>query len=296
MRVIHSMWSKPTFKFQNLNMTDRGKGGWLDKKYNYMSWALSCLQFKKFYSQVELYTDKAGYELLINKLKLPYSNVQVVLDDLNNYHTDLWALGKIYTYGKQNEPFIHADGDVYIWERFPDNLEKAELVAQNIERHYKYYDDVLLQLEQNFHYIPKAINESKKKNQGIIGVNAGLLGGNSLDFFLDYSKQAFEFVDKNIGSLDKVDIGAFNAIFEQCLFYGLAEQQGKNIQCYLQNINATFNGLSQFTDVPTKRKYIHPIGNNKKHKYFCDLLALKLLTEYPDYYFRIIDLLRNHQI
>jgi len=74
------------------------RGGWSDKKYNYMSWAFSCLQFKKYYSEVELITDKLGKELLIDKLELPYTSVKVELDQLNSYHSDLWALGKIVKY------------------------------------------------------------------------------------------------------------------------------------------------------------------------------------------------------
>ncbi len=80
-----------------------------------MSWTLSCLNLRKFYENVELVTDEVGYRYLIEKLKLPYSSVRVELDCINTYPSSLWAIGKLYTYGIQNEPFIHVDGDVYIW-------------------------------------------------------------------------------------------------------------------------------------------------------------------------------------
>src|ERR1700730_5036463 len=129
MKIIQSFWSKPSREISS----DKSMGGWLEKKNNYMSWALSCLQFRSFYDEVELVTDRYGYDLLINQLELPYTNVKIVLDDLNDFHSDLWALGKIYAYSLQDEPFIHADGDIYIWEKFSDKIENAELVAQNIE-------------------------------------------------------------------------------------------------------------------------------------------------------------------
>ena len=42
-----------------------------------MSWVLSCLSLRNYYDDVELYTDKLGYELLIEKLRLPYTYVHV---------------------------------------------------------------------------------------------------------------------------------------------------------------------------------------------------------------------------
>lgn len=105
MKIIQSLWSKPSLI----------TGGWSEKTFYYMSWALSCLKLKEFYNSVELFTDKKGKEFLIDRLQLPYDKVNIVLDDLNEFNSRLWALGKIYTYSIQHEPFIHVDGDVYIY-------------------------------------------------------------------------------------------------------------------------------------------------------------------------------------
>lgn len=45
--------------------------GWARPEYHLMSWALSCLQLKKIYGNVELYANNTAAELLINDLKLP---------------------------------------------------------------------------------------------------------------------------------------------------------------------------------------------------------------------------------
>ena len=88
-----------------------------------MSWALSCLQLNKFYNNVELITDSRGKELLIDKLKLPYKNVRIELDNLNfDCSPQLWVTNKIYSYTLHNEPFLNVDGDVYIFQPFPDDL------------------------------------------------------------------------------------------------------------------------------------------------------------------------------
>ena len=67
MKIIQSYWTKPNLKKANLHISDRNNGGWLDKRYNYFSWALSCLTLRELYKEVELYTDEQGAELLINK-------------------------------------------------------------------------------------------------------------------------------------------------------------------------------------------------------------------------------------
>lgn len=78
-----------------------------------MSWALSCLKFKEIYNEIELVTDINGKHLLYDILELPYTNVVTKLDDLNDYNHNLWALGKLYAYKLQQEPFIHVE---LMWE------------------------------------------------------------------------------------------------------------------------------------------------------------------------------------
>ena len=40
--------------------------GWYAPEYHLMSWALSCLQLKKYYREVHLYTNDQGAEMLVN--------------------------------------------------------------------------------------------------------------------------------------------------------------------------------------------------------------------------------------
>lgn len=296
MKIVQSYWSKPSLKTGNINISDRNKGGWVDKKYNYMSWALSCLQFKKYYDKVELVTDAIGYDFLINKLELPYTSVRVDLDNLNDYHPDLWALGKIYAYSIQEEPFIHADGDIFIYDKFGSEFEKSSLIAQNFEKGFNYYEDLFKNIEQKFDYIPGVLNESKKLNGEIIAVNAGILGGTDIDFFKEYTAEAFKFVDRNISKINEVNIGMFNTVFEQFLFHASAEKNNKEINYLLTDVNHAFDRLADFTGLPGKCKYIHTVGVYKRIKYIGDLLAYRLLTDYPEYYYKILNLIRTNQI
>jgi hypothetical protein len=55
------------------------------------------------------------------------------------YNPSLWAIPKILTYGKQQTPFIHVDGDVFVFEKFSNELSNARLIAQNPEIGTEYY-------------------------------------------------------------------------------------------------------------------------------------------------------------
>lgn len=99
MKIIQSFWSG--------NSTDINKPyGWFSAKYHWIGWILSAHQLSRHHPQAELYTDAYGHEILINILNLPYSKIHVVLDELNGYDENLWALPKIKAYQLQEAPFF----------------------------------------------------------------------------------------------------------------------------------------------------------------------------------------------
>ncbi len=296
MKIIQSFWSKPSVKKLKLNDSDRNNGGWLEKNYNYYSWALSCLQFRKFYQNVELITDAYGYDMLINKLGLPYTNVIVALDTLNNYHTDLWAIGKLYSYKMQSQPFIHADSDIYIWNKFDIRMEAAQLLVQNLEVNYFYNIKSFENISRMLAFLPPVFHSMLEQKENINSVNAGILGGNDVDFFQEFSEMAFDFVDRNTDILSHIDVGIFNTIFEQFLFYALSQKKDIKITTLFDHINHTFDGLAELASAPGQTDYVHPVGYYKRTRHIGDLLEHQLLTYYPEYFFKINDLLRQNQI
>ncbi len=297
-KIVQTLWTKPIYDDPNVDVQNRFNGGWNSKKYYFMNWALSCLQLRKFYNDVELLTDERGKHLLIDCLNLPYTNVRVELDCLNHYHTMLWTLPKIYSYKIQNEPFIHADGDVIIWERFNDNIETAQLCSQQLVMDHKPQYFVLDEIFDNFNYIPECIKKDKDENTTLCISNAGILGGTNLDFFKEYVDQSFEFVDKNLSNLYKLKSGIFGMIFEEYLFYCLAKEKGIDITYLLEPIGDDFQGtkLVDFESVPYKVKYIHPVGAYKRNPDIAESLSNTLLRFYPEWYYGILELLHDFVI
>lgn len=298
MKIVQSLWSKPSLEKDLINNDSRSLGGWLKRKYYYMSWALSCLRLREYYSSVELVTDHYGKTLLIDRLKLPYSNVVVVLNQLDHYSPYLWTIGKIYTYSIQKEPFIHVDNDVFIWAKFESELETAFIIAQNIEDNNLYYQGVLDTMVKDF-VMPEAIRNHISSNlDNILVSNTGIVGGNRVDFFKRYAELAFEIINSNLTSLYKVNIGAFSIAVEQYLFYFLAQDENMSIT-YLINESINYESdarLLKFHEVPYKTKYIHPVSSFKKNTYICENVEARLKIEYPEYYYRIYNLINTYQI
>lgn len=290
-KLIHSYWSKPYFTVES------DKGGWNKKIFHYMSCALSCLKFREFHN-IELITDKKGKEIFIDKIGLPYDNVIVTLDDLNDYPEYLWAIGKLYTYSIMKDPFIHVDNDIFIWQPLPDELFKSELVSHNLEKAYPHNKTFFTDILNKFNYVPQVLIDSFKLNNEVHEINAGILGGKDLNFIKDYCRIAFKFVNENLNIIKKLNRpGMFNVIYEQFLFYALANLEYKKISFLInKEVDEHFLGLTDFWQVPFKNKYLHALGAYKTWYIIGEQIAQRLWYEYPLYYNRIIKLFKSGQL
>ena len=245
-------------------MKDLMVAGW-KKKYNFMSWALSCLQLIKYYGSVDLVTDSIGAAILVQKLKLPYTNVSLKLEELKSVDSRLWALGKIVTYKLQDQPFLHVDGDVYIWERFSKELERSEVVVQNMEVEYPFYKDLMEQIDRHFYFTPPSIVNYGQFNNNYNAYNAGIIGGGDLEFFRLFTGEALKFIFQNSNSLSKIDVGLFNPVYEQLLLYCLSKEQQKNVYKYSETVdgdalNKEFQDADNFHNAEQRGKLIHLFG------------------------------------
>lgn len=264
--------------------------GFLSPEFNWMGWELSCLQLKQYYKRVELYTNNAGYEVLINKLKLPYDDVHVVLNGLS-FPSQLWAYPKLHTYSLQTEPFLHVDGDAFFWEKLDDEVLNKPLIAQNIEINAPFYKTILTRLLGLDIALPEVVMERFNSNTGIAAYNAGIIGGTDIDFFKNYTAEVFRFINVNCNKPGLLMIPEVNMIYEQVLFYCLAKQRNAGVTCYLKDKvhDMTYPGFADFMNVAGSTKYIHLMGAFKKNADCCYMLAKRLRHDYPEHYYRVID-------
>lgn len=295
MKIIQSFWSGN----QN-NIND--SYGWCSPRYNWMSWILSCHQLVNYYNEVELYTDDFGYDILINKLQLPYTKVHVILNELDIYPKDLWAISKIKAYSLQEEPFIHIDGDVFIWEKFTEDFLNARLVAQNLENTTEYYRDMWNDISAQITFIPKELSSFHNGTSNLC-CNMGVIGGNDIQFFKKYCQKSFEFINKNIEFWNKINLFNFNIFIEQELFYELATTNSKEIKYLFDEIwdDNAYKGFGDFYMVPHKRTYLHLLGFYKRQASVCKNMEIYIMKYYPESYSKLSKLLNkveesNHEI
>ncbi len=300
--IYQSMWFKPyQFDIDNgagiLN-NGRNLGGWLYKRHFYMAWALSVYRLRKYYKNIAIVTDSIGKQLLIDLLEFPYDEVHLDLEDLD-VNTSLWAMGKLKTYAKASEDFLHLDGDVFIWKKIPEFTKEKELIVQNLEYNQSFYKLSLTEVDNHFDFIPDEIYKVVKSKKNIISFNAGTIGCNDKDFVKEYVDKAIEFVDRNEKCLVNTDIGRFNTVYEQLFCYYLARKKGLTITPVFNEVkpkndfdmnSKLFNGqLVNFLEV-NKMNYIHPLGMNKKSKIIAYQMEKRLEFEFPKIHKKIDEL------
>lgn len=283
------------------------KSSYVSAEFHWMAWALSCYTLSKFYD-VELYTNEEGKRILIDTLKLPYAKVYTYLDHYEPLHLDLWAMPKVYTYSLQKEPFIHVDGDIFIWQKFSEEFLNSGLVAQHKEKDSgKYYETIYnLMIEKDFD-IPYYLKEQYAIDGEIIAHNAGIIGGRDIAFIQKYTKLAFDLLERNRDKLSTVPIGMLNVIAEQYVFTALACQDDKAISSLIEveieesrdvqlpDGHPSNLHFADFLGVPYQTSFIHLLGY-KAVLDVCLMMAKRLLLEAPEYYHRIMKLCNENNI
>lgn len=291
MRIVQTFWAAEGELLTN-------SYGWINPQYHLMSWALSCLSLREHYNEVVLYTDSKGYEVFIEQLKLPYTDVIIQYDNLHCPKPH-WAYPKVLTYSLQKTPFIHVDGDVYLPNKLSDKVEAGEVIAQNLEIGSSYYKNMMNHILRRGLSLPDYLKQELLK-ESITSYNAGVLGGNDLEFIKEYCQTAFHIIESNrLNEMNSphIDINN-NILFEQILFYALSNRYNKSVTTVLDHsvrdngyTSSEFCNFYRYNDI----KLIHILGGHKKNQRSCELLSKTLLNKYPDYYKRIIELFScNH--
>ncbi|MGO4294308.1 DUF6734 family protein [Chitinophaga sp. RAB17] len=298
MKIVQSFWSKPSRQSNSQLVDARFNGGWLHRSLNYYSWALSCLQLRKYYDSVELVTDEWGKEILIDKLNLPYTKVTVALDELNRFDAGMWTMGKVYAYGLQQEPFIHVDSDVFIWKPFEDDIVNAALVAQNLEEKGQGYSESFLTVCDTFSHVPEYFQPLY--DQGFSpSANAGILGGNNIPFMQNYVREVFSFLDNNKKDLDSMirqNAGNFSVVCEQVIFYSYAKHCGVDIGYLLPATPSLPPDIGYFHMAEQNRGLVHCVSFYKRDLLSYATLKWRLWENYPAYYNKINKLIADAEI
>ena len=193
MRAVWSYWSRPR--------QAQGAHTWLAERFPLFSWVLSLETARRHYPQTALVTDSAGARMLVDGLGLEWGSVSTALDALHASDPLMWALGKLYAYRAQEEPFVHVDADVYLWSPLPARVAGAPVFTQNPEPltgdtffyRPQLVEDALLAEPEG--WLPAEWGWYLRSGVPLRGDCCGIFGGTQVEFIRHYAGQAIRMVE-----------------------------------------------------------------------------------------------------
>jgi hypothetical protein len=224
MRAVWSFWAKP--------FTQHHRLAWASEKYHLLAWVLSVETARRHYPVTSLVTDDEGARMLVDGLGLEFAQVSTALNALRDREAEWWALGKLYAYRAQAEPFIHLDNDVFLWKRLPPRLEAAPLFAQNPEyfvvgeSFYRPQDLEAALSQSPQSWLPEEWRWFRARGGTQEAANCGIFGGAYLDFIHYYADRAIRLIQHPKNQLawprlsDKI---GHTVLFEQYLLSACVE-------------------------------------------------------------------------
>jgi hypothetical protein len=289
-RAVWSFWSKPFLA---------GTGwSWGSPFHHFLAWGLSLRLARAHYPETLLVTDTPGRALLADALGLPFGSVSTALDQLADADPALWAVGKLVAYSLQDAPFVHIDGDVFLWRPLPAAVAGAPAFAQHPE-----------EFPAGKHGGPRDVEEAFARAG--LGLPAEWTWARSLsaDRFREANHGFFGVLDEAFAryyarlalglALNRAHAdawasiphrGAVNATIEQFLFAACADfhrfapaspHRGLRVR-YL------FPSAEQAYDPARARQqgYTHLLGDAKRHPATLARLAARVRDEDPVFYAR----------
>ncbi len=172
---------------------------WRSDLDHLLSWSLSFATASRFFETRTLVTDSPGARLLVDELQLPFDEVSTSLDVLDDRLSGWWILGKLSSYAQQEQPFIHFDSDVYLWQSLPEKLLTANILGQNPER---------VPPDESSYYKPKTVATVIGRHKGFLpagmadyvhnggeyAANMGIFGGSAWEAIREYAHNALEMI------------------------------------------------------------------------------------------------------
>ncbi len=295
MKIVQSFWSKPLLNAKHIDRDTVSIGGWPDFETFLASWALSAMSIQKCYQNLNLYTDGFGKRVLIDLLELPYENCHEVFDSIYTIDSSFWAAGKLFVYKSQEVPFIHMDGDIFIWEKLNSELFAGEIFAQNREENFGLYHNLYTTFLDGIALMPKEVKPYFEESHQFEGINMGVFGGNNIKFIKEYANSALTYVLKNQKFLLKKRTPYINHFFEQFLLKCFVSYYDIKVSYLFDTISNDFQEVLKLHHAPFKSKYVHIVGSAKKNELIAELILLNLKAHFPNVYDRLQKILPEAQ-
>ncbi|CAN1209575.1 hypothetical protein TUMEXPCC7403_05085 [Tumidithrix helvetica PCC 7403] len=290
MKIVWSFWPEPLKSMHG--------SSWPNMNLYLCSWVLSVMTAKQYYRNTALVTNSEGKSILVDRLGLEFSNVSTELDVMVDADPEFWALGKIYAYRAQNEPFIHIDSDVFLWKKLPDQVERADVIIQNPE--------FFIVGEKGAYYIPDILeNECICENEGWLPQEwlwyratfpdllkafcCGIYGGNRLDFIHYCANLAINIIDHPVNKevLKESSVKQlYIMLLEQflpaaCYEYHFDNRFSKFLNLKVDNL---FSCVDDAYFKASRLGFTHLIAGSKRNTYLTQRLLNRVQKDYPEFF------------
>jgi hypothetical protein len=293
-KAVWSFWSKPFLTHH--------RSVWASEKHHLLAWVLSTQTVMRHYRPAVLYTDDAGARMLVDGIGLEFDQVSTSLNALHTHDPEWWALGKVYTYCAQTEPFVHLDSDVFLWKPLPAALESAPLLAQNPEYFTAgesyYQPEALESALQNSEggWLPPEWQWYRARGATQRAECCGVFGGTRVDFIRHYATQAIRLIEHRGNHIAWERLAGkigHNILFEQYLLAACIEyHRGRTDSPFREiDIRYVFASLDEAFDpeTATQAGYTHLIADAKCNWQLANRLEARVAQDYPDHYQRCLN-------
>jgi len=297
LRAVWSFWSKP-------HRAGR-RQAWPSEFHHALAWSLSVQEASQHYPDTWLYTDDDGARLLVDDLRLPFAHVRTDLNALADHDSGLWALGKLHTYRRQTEPFIHLYFDVFLWLPLPERLTRAGVFAQHPEAftpgasHYQ-PERVERVLAAVNGWLPVEWRWYRASRRALRGECCGVFGGHRLDFIHHMADLAFEILERpaNAAAIalleDKV---ALMLLLEQFLLAACLEYHRARPSSPFGGVSMAYvfeAGTDPFNpEQAAQASYTHLIAGAKRNPAVTRLMEDRVRRDHPQQFERCVRVARR---
>ncbi|MBS1664532.1 MAG: hypothetical protein JST68_26030 [Bacteroidetes bacterium] len=299
MNIVQSFWSRALMDA----LYGRHGYGWMNRKYCFVSQALSCLCLREFYPSVRLITDTMGKRILVDELRLPYTDVQVSLDVLESFPGCLWALKNLYTYSIQQEPFLHIDGDIYLDAPVSEAIHSAPVAANAL---LECHSPAITSLFRNFASILPGASASVQNARTTL-FSPGFFGGTDIKFITRLAKEALSVIMANrnfityrlnmitddFNGRDAHLVELISILIDSYFFTQRAGNMNKKVVYAGDRLEFATAGNSLTISTPAAGWKYQPLFNRKREGIVCEAIEYRLRRLYPSFYYRLLSILNN---
>ena len=287
MKYVQSIWSKPSLI--NPDKVDNS----LDVKFfykNLYSYLMSVLFLKK-YGKVELYCDEKSYE---HYSILPYDKIHIIDFEEDGVSEKFWIWSKIKVHELMDEPYIHVDGDVFLFKDiFKDVFKKHTAVVQSVENKYNMGMSFHNTYEKSLDGIEKIPIDIDWNKYGLTAYNCGVVGFSNMEVKNEYvhlAKKSLQLASKHhdFGSIRKKYDGLFLLIEQSLLYLVLSDNNIKPFEVLCENeINRRIKIGLNWMDIGNKIGYAHYWGLTKYNDDTILRIKKRIKNYFPEYYYII---------